>query len=454
MKISSGGLMTRNIPKEVKALFAALRLSGGHTEQLHCLNDTEWKSLLSFCERSYLTFALLQVQDDGFPSWVMDRLKNNAADNAKRFERVRETYKEVAETLERSDVQFVVIKGFSKCPEYVRNPRLRMQGDIDLYCPEDALHRAYSALSVIGYDPHQTVTDNHCDHLPTLFRERGWKWRGNSFDPEMPLPIELHFRLWNDTIFRFSMPDLDGFWERRAMRSFEDLTFPAFCEIDSLGYYAIHALRDLLDGHLTLHHPYDIAVFLHRHAEDADLWTSWRELHGDTLRSMQAIVFGLAKAWFDCNTSPEVQAEIEHLPLAIKNWLQSFVYSPLEAMFHPNKDRVWLHLSLLNSFKEKQSVLRKVMWPARIPPVGTPHADCDDYGQPLIGGPDQTHLKYLFYFVSRTAHHTRVLPSALWHGLRWWASQRQLRAQFWIFLASSFFLTWAFPSTSCYLISS
>ncbi|MGA2049005.1 MAG: nucleotidyltransferase family protein [Terracidiphilus sp.] len=454
MKISSGGLMTRNIPKEVKALFAALQLRGGHTEQLHCLNDSEWESLLSFCERSYLTFALLQLQDDGFPGWAGERLKNNAADNAKRFERVRATYKEVAATLEGSDIQFVLMKGFSKCPEYVLDPRLRMQGDIDLYCPAGEIHRACSALSTIGYYPDQAGDYDAADHLPTLFRDEGWTWHGEAFDPQMPLPVELHFCLWNETAFRFSVPELDRFWERRVLRSLEDLTFPAFCEIDSLGYYAIHALRDLLDGHLTLHHAYDIAVFLHRHAEDSALWASWLELHGDTLRSMQAIAFGVAKTWFDCNTSPEVQTEIDNLPLAIKNWLRSFVYSPLESMFHPNKDRVWLHLSLLNSLKEKQFILRKVLWPARIPPVETTAAGFDEYGQPRKDWPTQQLVRYLFYLVSRTVHHTRVLPPALWHGFRWWASQRELSRQFWIFLASAFFLTWACPFISCYLISS
>jgi Uncharacterised nucleotidyltransferase len=450
----TGGIMTRNIPKEVKALFSALQLGDGHLEQLQDLDDSEWKSLLSFCERSYLTFPLLQLQTDDFPGWVVEHLKNNAADNAKRFERVKATYKEVAEALEGSGVQFVVMKGFAKCPEYVTDPRLRMQSDIDLYCPGDGIHRACSALSAIGYYPDQTNDYSPADHLPTMFRNKEWTWRGDSFDPDMPLPIELHFCLWNTTTTRFSVPDLDGFWGRRVIRSLEDVTFPAFCDIDGLGYYALHTLRDLLNGGLGPHHVYEIAVFLHGHAEDTSFWAGWRELHGDALRSMQAITFGLAKAWFGCNTSPEAQAEIEGLPPAIMTWVHSFAYSPLEAMFCPNKDRVWLHLALLNSFKEKRSILWKVLWPARIPPVGTPAADFDEYGLRKKDRPTQPHVRYLFYFMSRAVHHTRVLPSALWHGLRWWASQRQLGMQFWIFLSSSFFLTWAFPYISCYSISS
>jgi hypothetical protein len=451
---STNGKLMCNLPKEVEALFAALQLRGGQSEQLQRLNDSEWKSLLSFCEMSYLTFPLLKVEHSGFPGWVVEQLERSAADNARRFERIKATYIEVATALEKSGIQYVVIKGFAKCPEYVSDPRLRMQSDIDLYCPGDAIHRARSALSAIGYDPDQTVDYGQADHLPTLFREKDSTWRGSSFDPAMPIPVELHFCLWNEKNTLFPVSNLDDFWERRVTRSLEDFTFPAFCEVDSVGYYALHTLRNLLKGEWIAHDVYELAVFLHRHAEDTSFWATWRAHHDDSLRSMQSIAFCIAKAWFRCDTSPEVDAEIEHLSPAIQNWFQSFVYSPLEMMFYPNKDRVWLHLSLLNSLKEKRSILRKVLFPAKIPPLRTPAADFDEFGQPRKDWPTQAHMKYFFFFVSRSVHHTRVLPSALWRGFRWWASQRQIGKQLWIFLATCFFLTWAFPFISCCSISS
>jgi hypothetical protein len=108
------GKLICNLPKEVKVLFAALQLRGGQSEQLQGLNDSEWKSLLSFCEMAYLTFPLLKVEHSGFPGWVAEQLERSAADNARRFERIKATYVEVARALEKSGIQYLIMKGFAK----------------------------------------------------------------------------------------------------------------------------------------------------------------------------------------------------------------------------------------------------------------------------------------------------------------------------------------------------
>jgi hypothetical protein len=238
------------------------------------------------------------------------------------------------------------------------------------------------------------------------------------------------------------------------MRSLEDFTFPGFSDVDGLGYYALHTLRNLVTGDRIANHVYELAVFLHRHVDDASFWANWRDYNDDKLRSMQAIAFCLAQEWFGCDISPEAKAEIDDLSPAIQKWFQDFAWSPLEGMFHANKDRLWLHLSLFDSSKVKRSIVRQVLFPTRIHPLRTPSANFDNFGRARQIWPTQLHVKYLLFFVSRCAYHMRATPSALWHGLRWWASQRQLGRQFWIFLTASFFLTWVFRFISSYSISS
>ena len=121
------------IPREVAAIIAALQLREADLTPLIQLEDHEWTSLLAFCDLAHLTLPLAQLPQNDFPSWVVERLKINVADNALRFERVKATYKEAAEALDRAGVEHVVIKGFTQAPDYVEDPRLRAQSDLDLY---------------------------------------------------------------------------------------------------------------------------------------------------------------------------------------------------------------------------------------------------------------------------------------------------------------------------------
>ena len=75
----------------------------------------------------------------------------------------------------------------------------------------------------LGYEPLGGGDCHPVDHLPTLIRKTGWEWRGDYFDPELPLALELHFRLWDASIEGFAMPGMEDFWERRECRSLEEV---------------------------------------------------------------------------------------------------------------------------------------------------------------------------------------------------------------------------------------
>jgi Uncharacterised nucleotidyltransferase len=206
------------IPREATALMAALQVRGSSTALLRQLSDDDWMSLIGFCELAHLTLPLARVPTEGFPTWVADRLETNAAYNALRFERVKRTYREAADALNRAGVDHVVIKGFTQVPDYVEEPRWRAQSDLDLFCPSEMIEPARLALEGLGYKPEQRSDYRRADHIPTLVRPGPWRWRGNHFDPEMPLSIELHFCLWNDAASMFSIPEVTEFWGRRTVR--------------------------------------------------------------------------------------------------------------------------------------------------------------------------------------------------------------------------------------------
>ena len=445
------GMCAPRIPRELAALIAALQLKGATTEALLELEEREWESLLRFCDLAHLTLRLAQVDTSGFPLWVVERLKKNVTDNAARFERVKATYREVADAMDQAGVEYLVIKGFTQAPEYVADACLRVQSDLDIYCPKERIVQAKTALMGIGYQPEETIDYSRADHLPTMIRPSNWQWRGNAFDPHMPLSVELHFCLWNESVYCLSVPEVDHFWERRIKRTLGETSFPALAPVDHVAYLAIHILRGLLNGDWVIHHVHELATFLQGNAKNDEFWHAWKQTHSRSFRALQAIAFSHARSWFCCDVHEEVLDVSQELDSKIREWLSRFTGSSLEGMFRPNKSWIWLHTALLNSPEKKRQMLRRALVPSRIPGADAPAVQFENR-QPRRTESLHPSLRYTAFIVSRLTVHARLIPTTLWQGLCLWFSQRQLKRQFWTFLVASFFLTGACQSTSFYSI--
>ncbi len=389
------------------------------TTSLEKLTDKEWTSLLDFCDVAHLTLPIAQLPMNGFPNWVVERLTTNLADNALRFERVQATYREVADALGRAGVEHIVIKGFTQSPDYVRDPRLRRQSDIDIFCPPESIDAATGALNAIGYKASDAeISYAMADHDATLVRPGDWRWRNNLFDPEMPLGIELHFCLWNERVSHIGVPDTSLFWERRTTREVNGLSFPCLSSVDHLAYFTLHILRNLFLGDWIVHHVRELAFFLHSRADDESFWQTWSQTHSPSLRSIEAIVFYYARAWFDCRLHPLAAGEIEILPSARRSWLQRFAGSALELMFEQNKDFLWLQLSLLSSRREKLRIVGRTLIPSNILPINSPYIRMHNK-RLLPPGESPLWRQYISYLISRAATHCRVNMATLTRGLRW-----------------------------------
>lgn len=444
------GTVSPRIPREVAALFDALQLEGANTDALLALEDDDWMRLLDFCDLAHLALPLSQVNITGAPRWVVGRLEQNVADNARRFERIKAAYVEAAAALSRAGISHLVLKGFTQSPDYVKDARLRTQSDIDIYCPPEDVQKAQSTLMNIGYQPGQH--DARADHLQGLSRPGAWKWRGNPYDPDMPPGIEVHFCFWNQGASLIEIPEVEGFWGRRVTRRVNKMEFPALHAVDQLGYIALHILRGVLSGDWVLHHVHELAGFLHRRARDVEFWSQWFETHGPNLRRMQALAFSLARKWFSCSLPELAHVEIDRLPPGQKRWLDRYGGAPLEAMFCHNKDGRLLQLLLMQSRTARRSVLRKVMFPPLMPALGAPAVRIR-YRRPW---PDASRNRFVQYarYLGRTALANAAANVSLFlHGLSLWVSTRALSTTFWAFLGVCFFLTSASPSTSSSSIS-
>jgi predicted MFS family arabinose efflux permease len=379
----------------------------------------------------HFTIPLRQVCGDDLPDWVRSRIDRNICDNTERYERTKAVYLEMANALEAQGAEHLVLKGFTHCPAFVDNPRYRMQSDIDLFCPPESIVEARDALCNIGYEPYQGFEHQPIDHLPTMMRKTNWSWSGNHFDPGMPVSVDVHFRLWNETTTRLRPKGMEQFWVRRVKRRMDNFSFPSLDPVDSLGYAALHVFHHLMGG-LVPYHVYELAHFLHKNAENGQFWRDWRELHDVSLRRIEAVCFQLAITWFASRVPEEVQEEINCLPGPVQQWFHEYSYSPLSAWvgsnMGSNKDALWLHLSLLESSRDKLSVFCTGLFPVRVPPIRAVR----EWSLRAYG-------RFLKHAVSRVGYHLGSIPRTLWQGIRWSQSGNGLGKQYWIFFAASSF---------------
>jgi hypothetical protein len=405
------------IPGEVTALISVLQLREPNTANLRDLSDREWSDLLDFCDLAHLALPLAKLLPDTLPHWVIERLGQNVIDNAHRFKRVKSTYKEVAEVLSQVGVDYIVIKGFTQCPSYIELPKFRVQSDLDLYCPTK-IELAKIALEEIGYKSAKGTGGGFSDHTLALIRPGKWRWNGNHYDPEMPLSIELHFCLWNERTSLLSLPEIDAFWERRTIRSLEDISFPCLSHVDQLSYLALHIVRNVLLRDWVIHHVYELALFLHARASDDSFWENWSRTNDASLRSIEAIAFYFAQAWFNCDLHQQVQNEIANIKSAQQQWLHRFAVSTLEVMFRQNKDSFWLHLSLLESIKAKRALIKRFFIPTTISSVTTPGMAVQNR-RPRLPSKLHPYLQYLGYLAMRGTSYSYINLTTVLRGLIW-----------------------------------
>jgi len=271
-----------------------------------------------------------------------------------------------------------------------------------------------------------------------MIRKTGWEWRGNYFDPDLPLSLELHFRLWDRQTEKIGIDGLEEFWERREKRTIDGLSFSGLSRMDAIGYASLHLLRHLLRGDVRPAHVYELASFFEKAAPDAAFWESWSTTHSESLRRVVATCAALAQAWFACRLSAPVQAEIARLPAPVQRWLAEYALSPLASLFQPNKDELWLHLSLLDSLGAKASVLQRRLLPFSLPgAIGATHVPAADL---TLAIRLRAVVRYGVFLFLRLVHHALALPGVLTGAIRWFAPSLDLGREYWrFFLAAGLF---------------
>jgi predicted MFS family arabinose efflux permease len=418
----------------LEPVIRALRFHHSDREYLRELPDREWDKILALTDAAQLTLALGIRCRDVLPQRIRERIDRNIACNAERYSRITSCHREIASAFQSRGVEFVALKGISQCPFYADEPFHRPQYDIDVFCRQEDLVPARDAALALGYEPLAGFEGFPIDHLPNMIRRNGWRWRGDYYDPEMPLSLDIHFRLWDPETEGFDVPGIEEFWSRRGIRETVGGEAPAFGIADGLAYSALHLLRHLLRGDPRPFHAYEIAHFLERTSEHHDFWEAWQDTHPSGLRQVEAIAFRFAAEWFGCRLAPVAQAEIESLPEGVKRWFELFSLSPVRSITRPNKDELLLHLQLIPTSRARRRVAARRILPMRTSAFHlSPHVR-------VPGGFRQTLARSFFkarFLIGRFVRHANSMAPLLVSGVRWWWGGKQISASLISFLVAA-----------------
>ncbi len=405
------------LPPIARALLDGLNISNPSAEGLRRLRPGDWPALVAFCDRSQLTLVLGALHRSSLPPEVRRRIEEDASKNERKFARLKREFRAIAAALASRDIPFVVLKGFTHSPLFTPDPLLRAQGDIDLWCRADRVFDAYAALLALGYIP-QSETENR--HLPPLVPARPWQWRGDYHDPELPIGVDLHYRLWDEKLERIRAPGVEEFWDRRIEVPFEGGAIQALAPADALAFAALHQLLHVLRGDARLQRAWEIASFLDRHASDEAFWNLWADLHPPALRRLECVVFRLSAAWFGGRLAPRVLDETGELPEPVRNWLDRRALDPVENLFTPNKNELWLHLALIDTRIGRLLVFRRRMFPLRLlHPI-------DESGDETAATVLQARAARWRWILGRAARHAALLPRTLDAGIQDWLANKGL----------------------------
>jgi hypothetical protein len=333
------------LPTPVRALLQSL--SGQAFDPP--LMENEQREFLALADRTHCTLYLT----------------GGNANNSERRKRLWAAYDEAAGALSRNGIEFVLLKGFTHEVDSGLDPSFRFQSDLDILCLPEDIGRARIALQQTGYREHGSAALSD-EHARPLVKPFTWEWRGDYFDPDLPISIELHRSIWNDGRDRVRMPDIRPSWYRRTTLAIEGRSIPALAEPDRIAFAALHVLRHILRNNASPVHAFELAGMLKQRSADLTFWETWKRTQDRNSRALQAIAFQFASRWFGCPLTHGAEHEWQALPLSIHTWFRDYAYSPLVNLVEPNKDVLWLHLALLPRVIDRFAVAYRKLIPIHL----------------------------------------------------------------------------------------
>ena len=205
--------------------------------------------------------------------------------------------------------------------------------------------------------------------------------------------------------------------------------------MDALAYTALHLLRHLLEGSVSAFHVYELAQILERHADDEGLWRTWQHWHSRNCSGLRLCRSNWRGRGSDARWIRLRKPQSNGCPGRPTAGSRCSRRHRSAASFEPNKDELWLHLSLLDSAADRWSVARRRLLPARLP--GPVDAVYLDQSQMSLRRRWLKRIRYGRYVLERVGHHAAALPRTVSSGALLWSRTNGPGGQFWRFLGAA-----------------
>jgi len=216
-------------------------------ERLAAFRYSEWARTYHWLDASGMALYFLQRIEalgieGALPSATLARLRQNLADNRERTAAVFAEFTAVNQAFQQAGVRYCNLKGFTLIPESCPDPTLRCQLDLDFLVAGGDLKRCRELLTAAGYTL-IAVTNSVWEFKAGASEVPGIE---DHYKPKAQRSVELHFA---SPATAADSPFSDALLDRRTMRAWGGLTFPALSDGDQFVGQAMHIFVHLCSAH-------------------------------------------------------------------------------------------------------------------------------------------------------------------------------------------------------------
>jgi hypothetical protein len=293
------------------------------------LSPQGWHRAAQWLDDSGLGFYLLQRAKDrdltnAIPDSILSVLQANFAANQQRTDFLLRRFEQINRNFNEARVRYVVLKGFSLVPEFCPSSTLRHQGDLDYLVDESSLSAAQQALISAGYTAKSSRSSKEF-----IFMSPGAtspSRNARQYSPEGPHAVELHLDAWDSNLY--GLPCLSKLIspERAKNHRANGLTFAALDDADAFLLQVLHASHHLFTHWIRKSSLLEIGYFIHRRADDTELWKRVAERIGNNivLRELSVVITQLVAGLFAIALPTVIREWGATLRLGLRVWGEEY----------------------------------------------------------------------------------------------------------------------------------